>query len=182
MINIRRAFLLLPLAMAACAPAMSPPPAMVAAAPAPKAAVLPADAAFMAAVAQRSAFATQISQLAAQKVAREGVRGFAQSVVESETQASAQIGAMARGADASLPQALPPAGAKLVARMSTMADGSGFRRLYFSELIKSQIAAAKLMEDYAAKGGNAELRAFAAAQGPVLRTQIATARQLPRQR
>ena len=179
--NLRWALLLLPLAGAACAPT-TPPPAAPIPAPLPPAALTPSDSAFAASAAQSNQFAIQASQIAAQKAARPGIREFAQGVVDAQTQANGQLAAIARTHGMDLPQALTPAQAKTLQLLTKTPDGARFRRTYFAELSKSQLALARQMDAYAATGSDPDLKAFATAQAPALRDQVARARALPRTR
>jgi putative membrane protein len=179
----RRALLLLPLAIAACSPTSSPP--TVASTPPPPplpAHVPPADVGFAIAAAQSSQFALQISQLAVQRASRQGIKDFAQSVIDTQTKSTGELVGIMHAKGLDLPDSLTPAQAEAIQTLGNTQDGPRFAWAYFSALVRSQIGSLQQMEAYASKGTDPALKGFAAAQVPILREQLARARQVPRQR
>ena len=181
-ITSRRALLLLPLAIAACSPTSSPP--TVASTPPPPlpAHVPPADAGFAIAAAQSSLFALQISQLAVQRASRQGIKDFAQSVIDTQTKSSGELVGIMHAKGLDLPDSLTPAQAEAIQTLGNTQDGPRFAWAYFSALVRSQNGSLQQMELYASKGTDPALKGFAAAQVPILQEQLARARQVPRQR
>lgn len=172
---------LLLLGLVACSTQSAPPP-MAAAPPAPTSQLAPADAAFATVAAQSDQFAIEISQIAAQKAGRQGIKDFAQSVVDTHTDSANRLAKIAQSKGQALPHSLTDAQAKTVETLNAMPDGSQFRTNYFSSLVQSLLASQRQMEAYTKNGADPELKSFAADQIPVIQGQIATARQLPRQR
>ena len=181
-ITSRRALLLLPLAIAACSPTSSPP--TVASTPPPPlpAHVPPADAGFAIAAAQSSLFALQISQLAVQRASRQGIKDFAQSVIDTQTKSSGELVGIMHAKGLDLPDSLTSAQAEAIQTLGNTQDGPRFAWTYFSALVRSQNGSLQQMELYASKGTDPALKGFAAAQVPILQEQLARARQVPRQR
>jgi putative membrane protein len=178
----RRALLLLPLAIAACSPTSSPPTVASTPPSPPPAHVPPADVGFAIAAAQSSLFALQISQLAVQRASRQGVRDFAQSVIDTQTKSTGELVEITHAKGLDLPDSLTPAQAEAIQTLGNTQDGPRFARTYFSALVRSQTSSLQQMEAYASKGTDPALKGFAAAQVPILREQLARARQVPRQR
>lgn len=168
-------------AIASCSPASGPAVAVAPpiTAPAP---VNPADAAFAMNAATDGIFAKQLSELAVQQGSRQGIRDFAQTVVDQQTQSAGDLAAIAKAKGLKLPDMTTPAQAKTVKTLSTTPTGPAFARSYFSTLVRSQRAALQRMQVYAKTGSDPELRAFAASQVSMLQKQLAAARQVPRQR
>ena len=181
-ITSRRALLLLPLAIAACSPTSSPP--TVASTPPPPlpAHVPPADAGFAIAAAQSSLFALQISQLAVQRASRQGIKDFAQSVIDTQTKSTGELVGIMHAKGLDLPNSLTSAQAEAIQTLGNAQDGPRFAWTYFSALVRSQNGSLQQMESYASKGTDPALKGFAAAQVPILQEQLARARQVPRQR
>lgn len=173
---------LLPIAVAACSSAAVPPPVVSAPATPPPAHVAPADAEFASAAAQSGLFANQISQIAAQKAGRQGIRDFAQTVVETQTQTANQLSGIMQLKGLEFPQSLSPAQAQTLESLNNAPPGRRFARTYFSALVRSQLGSLRQMESYARNGTDPELKSFAEAQVPVLRDQLARARRVPRER
>jgi putative membrane protein len=172
----------LPLVVAACSPAASPLP-VVSAPPSPPAPhVAPADAAFATAAAQSSLFARELSQIAAEKGPRQGIRDFAQSVVATETQSASRLAGIVQPMGLALPQSLTPEQVTTVNNLTGAPDGPTFARTYFSALVRNQVGSLRQMESYARNGTEPELKSFATDQVPILRDQLARARRVPRQR
>jgi putative membrane protein len=174
--------ILLPLAIAACSPTPSPPPAASTPPPPPPAHVALADVGFAIASAQSSLFARQISQLAVQRATRQGIKDFAQSVIDTETKSAGELAGIMHAKGLDLPDSLTPAQSGAIQTLSNTQDGPRFAWAYFSALVKSQIASLQQMEAYASSGTDPELKSFAAEQVAILRDQLARARQVPRQR
>ena len=178
----RRALLLLPLAVAACSPTSSLP-TVASTPPPPLPAHIPlADVGFAIAAAQSSLFALQISQLAVQRASRQGIKDFAQSVIDTQTKSTGKLVGIMHSKRLDLPESMTPAQAQVIQTLGNTQDGPRFALAYFSALVRSQIASLQQMEAYASSGTDPELKGFAAEQVPILREQLARARQVPRQR
>ena len=178
MISRCRPLLLLPLLFGACSQPAPPPPA---------AAVMPrpstlgqADAAFATSAAQSSLFAIEMSRVAAQKAGRKGIRDFADQIVDTQTASATRLAAITQGKGLTLAPALTSEQAAAVRTLAGMPDGARFRRLYFSDLVKSHLTSAKQMDAFAKTTSDLELRSYATDQALLLRQQIATARSLPK--
>lgn len=176
------ALLLLPLALADCTqPPPAPPAASGPAASAPSA-LAPADAAFVNDAAQSSLFALRISKIAAERSNRQGIRDFAQSVVDQETKSANELAGIVQPHGLAAPQFLTPEQRRTADEMETAGTGAPLARIYFIAFVRDRIAALRTMQAYANSGADPALKTFAQEQVPVIQDQLARARRVPRQR
>lgn len=177
MIKRYQLLILLPLLFGACSQNPAPPPA-TAVIPSPST-LSQTDAAFATAAAQSSLFATEISKIAVQKAGRQGIRNFAQQIVDTQIASTTRLAAITQTKGLTLSPALTSQQAAAIGVLGNTPDGSRFRRLYFSNLIKSHLTAARETEAFATTGTDPELKRYATDQTLLLRKQIAAARSLP---
>lgn len=150
--------------------------------PVPSVQLRPADVAFATTAAQSDQFVIEISQIAAEKAGWQGIRDFAQTVVDTHSQSADRLAEIAKSKGQPLTRSLTDAQTKTVGTLKAMPDGGQFRSAYFSSLVQSLLTSQRQMESYTKTGADPELRSFAVDQIPVIRGQIATARQLPHKR
>ncbi len=154
-----RAALLLPLALASCAPMMGG----MAADPA----TLSPDALFEQAAAGSNLFEIQTSQLALSKSASAAVKGFAQQMINDHTNAQTQLAALAKAQGVPLPTMLPPDLQLKVVALSGL-DGAAFDAAYIQEQTLGHQLAVSVFQNELAAGKNADTKNLATALLPAI--------------
>ena len=110
----------------------------------------------------------EAGRLAAQKGASEDVRQFGQRMVDDHTKANDELMRVASGKGMTLPTALGPKHQQHVSKLSAL-SGEQFDREYIKMMVKDHKKTGDLFEREAARGADADLKAFAARTLPAVR-------------
>ncbi|WP_102125898.1 DUF4142 domain-containing protein [Deinococcus planocerae] len=161
----RSAALLLPFALAACAPSMMAPNAST------------ADGLFLQAVTGSNLFEIQSSQVALQKSNTAAVRAYAQQMINEHTTAQNQVAALAAARRVPLPTALPP---ELQLKVTTLSglNGADLDAAYIREQILSHQFTVSIFQNQQTAGRDAEVVAFANQNLPLIQRHLQEAQAL----
>ena len=157
------------LPLAACTTAPSPPVSAIGR-------ISPADSAFLTQAAQDDGFVAQSSRLALQKARRPAVRAYARQMIDAHDAAVQTLTAVAGRKGVALPDALDPARQRTLADLQS--DGTSFDAAYVAAQTAVHRSAIAAFQSEAAGGADADVRSFAEATLPELRTHLATAERL----
>lgn len=147
--------LLLPLALAACAPMMADP------------ATLSSDALFAQAATGSNLFEIQSSQLALQNASAASVKTFAQQMITDHTAAQNQLMGIAKTQNILLPTTLTP-DKQLKLRNLAALSGAAFDSAYLTEQVLAHQLTLSVLQNELSAGANADLKGYASAQVPVV--------------
>ncbi|GAA5533432.1 DUF4142 domain-containing protein [Deinococcus aluminii] len=163
---MKRPLLLLPLALAACAPMMMAPNAST------------ADGLFLQAATGSNLFEIQAAQVALSKTGSDPVRAFAQHMVNDHTTAQNQVAALATRKGVPLPKMLPP---ELQLKLNTLSglSGAAFDTAYAREMVLSHQLTVSLLQNEQAAGKDADVVALANQQLPIITQHLTEAQALP---
>lgn len=120
------------------------------------------------------------SRLALARSQNAAIRQFAQTMIDHHMQTSQQLAAAARAAGQTVPTAMVPAHARLVAALRASASVGALDRLYAGQQLLAHQQALALHANYAARGDAPALRQAAVAATPIVRQHLEQARSLPR--
>jgi putative membrane protein len=107
------------------------------------------------------------AQLAVSKAQRDDVKQFAQRMIDDHTKANDQLKQLAAAKQVSLPTALDAKHKSEQARLEKL-SGAAFDRAYIEAQVKAHQQAVSLFKTEAEKGGDPELKQFAAQTLPIL--------------
>lgn len=110
----------------------------------------------------------EAGRLAAQKGASEDVRQFGRRMVDDHTKANGELMKLASGKGIRLPTALGPKHQQHASKLSAL-SGERFDREYVKMMIRDHKKTGDLFQREAARGADADLKAFAARTLPVVR-------------
>ncbi|ADV67516.1 DUF4142 domain-containing protein [Deinococcus maricopensis] len=159
-------FLLAPLTLAACAPMMMAPNATT------------VDGLYMQAAAGGNLFEIQSSQVALKNSTSDAVRAFAQQMIADHTTAQNQLTALAAARGVPLPTQLPPELQLKVTSLSGL-TGAAFDAAYAQEQVVSHQLNLSVQQNELTAGKDADVRAYAQAQVPIIQQHLEHARTLP---
>lgn len=162
---LKRSALLLPFALAACAPSMMTPNAGN------------ADGLFLQAVTGSNLFEIQSSQVALQKSTTPAVRAYAQQMIGEHTTAQNQVAALAAARRVPLPPTLPP---ELQLKVNTLSglSGAAFDAAYIQEQILSHQFTVSIFQNELTAGRDAQVVAFANQNLPLIQRHLQEAQAL----
>ncbi|BDP40548.1 hypothetical protein DAETH_05170 [Deinococcus aetherius] len=155
----RSAALLLPFALAACAPSMMAPNASN------------VDGLYLQAVTGSNLFEIQSSQVALQKSNTPAVRAYAQQMINEHTVAQNQVAALAAARRVPLPPALPP---ELQLKVNTLSglSGAAFDAAYLREQAVSHLFTVTIFQNELTGGKDAQVVAFANQNLPLIQRHL----------
>ncbi|WP_216328155.1 DUF4142 domain-containing protein [Deinococcus aestuarii] len=147
--------LILPLALASCAPSMTAPNAST------------VDGLFLQAATGDNLFEIQSSQLALTKTNTPAVRAYAQRMIDHHVPAQDQVAALAATRRVPLPTALPP---ELQIKLNTLGtlSGAAFDTAYLNEQVLSHQLALSVGLNERSAGRDAQVVALAAGLQPII--------------
>lgn len=137
----------------------------------------PNDMFFIRRAAQSGRAEIELSQLALQKAENVQVRAFAQRMVADHTQQAEQLGALAGSKGVGVAPFLD-AEHRVILSMLMRHSGAQFDVMYMGTMVSDHQMAVALFEGEAARGEDADVRAFAAGALPALRDHLAMATQI----
>ena len=146
---------------------------------------MPADmtpsraAAYVEIAASSDMYEIQSSQLALSQAQNAAIRSFAQMMVTDHTNTTQQLSAAASASGVSVPGAMLPMHAQLVARLQAR-SGADFDREYARQQLLAHQQALALHTNFAARGDAPALRAVAGTAVPVVTQHLNVVRQWPR--
>ncbi len=164
--------LLLPLALAACAPAATDPNV--------EANMASVDVQYMQATTGSNMFEIMSSQLALQpgKSNSDAVKAYAQQMITDHQKAQGQLNTLAANKKVPLPAVLPPDLQVKVNTLSTL-SGADFDTAYAKEQLLGHQLALSIQQNELQSGQDADAKAYASAQVPVVSMHLDMAKALP---
>jgi len=120
-----------------------------------------------------------MGRLALEKSSNSGVKQLAQRIVDDHTKADDQLAALARSKQVTLPTQ-PMADARKTADAMRKMNGSAFDEAWAKHMVSDHQKAIALFSRESKGGSDADVRNFATATLPVLRTHLQLAQQLSR--
>jgi putative membrane protein len=118
----------------------------------------------------------ELGRMATKKGHSAAVRSFGRRMVTDHTRAGNKLKAIVRRKGITLPQALDAEAKAKIAQLAQL-SGAAFDRAYMDMMVSDHEAAVSLFETEATGGSDAELKTFAAATLPVLKTHLSMAEQ-----
>ncbi len=113
----------------------------------------------------------ELSKLAQQKSASTKIKNFAAMMVTDHSKAGDTLAMIAKNKNITLPSALDPGHQKKYDDLSKM-SGKDFDKAYVKIMVADHKGALKLMQDEAANGKDADLKAFAGKVAPTVQMHI----------
>ncbi|HYE20175.1 MAG TPA: DUF4142 domain-containing protein [Tepidisphaeraceae bacterium] len=132
---------------------------------------------FLASTAHSSTSELTLSQMALERASDPRVRQYAQMMVTDHTKQNAELARLAQAKGMDVPARPDEAHAKTAATLRQL-SGQRFDREYMSEMVADHAKLLSKMQDKAASATDPEIRAWAAAQVPILRSHLDHARQI----
>lgn len=120
----------------------------------------------------------ELGRLAAQQGTSEAVKQFGQRMVDDHSKANQELMTLASSKGMTLPTTLDEKHQKDVTKLSAM-TGAEFDRAYAKEMLSDHNKDVKEFERQSNRGGDPDIRAFAAKTLPTLREHLQMARMLP---
>jgi len=156
---LKRSVLLLPLALASCAPTLLAPNANT------------VDGLFLQATTGDNLFEIQSSQLALTKTNTPAVRAYAQRMIDHHVPAQNQVNTLAAARRVPLPRALPP---ELQIKINTLTtlSGAAFDRAYLNEQVVSHQLALSVGLNEQTAGRDPAVVALAAQLQPIIAAHL----------
>ncbi len=139
------------------------------------------DGNFINAVGPSDQFEMQTSQVALQKSRNPAVRAYAQQMIDQHTTSSQQLTQLAAAKGANLSQGLDPTQERLLAAVQGAGPGS-FDRTYLSGQITGHTATVLTYNDEIKSGQDADVKAYAQQNLPMIQQHLADARRLSARR
>jgi len=139
------------------------------------------DGGFINAVGPSDQFEMQTSQIALQKSRNPAVRAYAQQMIDQHTTSSQQLTQLAAAKGANLSQSLDPTQERLLAAVQGAGPGS-FDRTYLSGQITGHTATVLTYNDEIKSGQDADVKAYAQQNLPMIQQHLADARRLSARR
>ena len=135
------------------------------------------DGQFINAVGPSDQFEMQTSQIALQRSRSASVRAFAQKMIDDHTMSTQQLTQLAAAKGASLSQGLDPTQERLLAAVRSAPAGA-FDRTYLSGQVTGHTATLATFNDEISGGQDADVKAFAQQNVPMIQQHLADARRL----
>lgn len=120
----------------------------------------------------------ELGRVAAQRGATDAVKQFGQRMVDDHSKANEELMSLASSKGMTLPTALDDKHQKDVTKLSGM-SGAEFDRAYAKMMLKDHEKDVKAFERQSTRGGDPDIRAFAAKTLPTLQEHLQMARALP---
>lgn len=120
----------------------------------------------------------ELGRVAAQRGTSEAVKQFGQRMVDDHSKANQELMTLASSKGMTLPTAIDEKHQKDVTKLSGM-SGAEFDRAYSKMMLKDHEKDVKEFERQSTRGGDPDLRAFAAKTLPTLQEHLQMARALP---
>jgi putative membrane protein len=139
------------------------------------------DGRFISAVGPSDQFEMQTSQIALQKSRNPDVRAYAQQMIDQHTTSSQQLTQLAAAKGANLSQGLDPTQERLLAAVQGAGPGS-FDRTYLSGQITGHTATVLAYNDEVKSGQDADVKAYAQQNLPMIQQHLVDARRLSARR
>lgn len=140
--------------------------------------VTPKTADFVHEAASSDMFEIESSKLAAQK-GNEGVKQFANQMVNDHTKTSSELKSKAQQANVSVPSEMSSSQQRMLDKLRGV-SGDDFSKQYADDQVGAHKDAVSLFERYGKGGDNPELKAWAADTLPALQHHLEMAQQLPK--
>jgi putative membrane protein len=135
----------------------------------------PGDAAFALKAAQGGVAEVRLGQLALKKANHSDVKAFGQRMVDDHSKTNERLKAAAAKSGMTLPATMNADDQALYDKLSRL-SGAAFDRAYTRAMVKDHEQDIKEFQREAAKGTNADIRAFAEATLPTLQVHLEMAR------
>jgi putative membrane protein len=119
----------------------------------------------------------KLARLATQRAASEGVKQFAQRMIQDHGKANAELKALAREKGFALPQRMTAEQQAMVTQLTRL-SGAAFDQAYIKQMVADHERAVALFEKEANEGSNPDLKAWAARTLPTLREHLQMVRSL----
>lgn len=136
-----------------------------------------ADSSFMQHAAADGIAEVQMGKMALNKSSDAQVKKLAQRIVDDHTKANDQLKALAAGKHVDLPSA-PSATAQKEAKHLNAMKGTAFDKAWAKDMLADHRKAVKMFDTASSKAGDAQVKAFASATLPTLKTHLQMAGQL----
>ncbi|WP_407571841.1 DUF4142 domain-containing protein [Deinococcus altitudinis] len=159
----RFAALVIPLALASCAPMLSADPVTL----------NNPDVQFAQAATGSNLFEIQSSQLALTNSSSAPLKTFAQMLITDHQNAQTQLASLATAQHLPLPTVLPPDKQLKVIALGTL-NGAAFDAAYIREQTLAHQLALSVLQNELSAGMNADLKGYATAQVPVITMHLTT--------
>ena len=137
----------------------------------------PADRKFMTDAAADGLAEVELGRLASEKAEDGDVKQFGRMMVDDHTKANAELKALAKSKDVTLPADPKPHHEALMARLSRL-SGEAFDRAYMSAMVKDHEKAVRMFTRESTAGGDADVRGWAGEKVPALRQHLEQSREL----
>ena len=135
------------------------------------------DGRFINAASVSDQFEIQSSQVALQRSRSPAVRAYAQGMIDQHTNSTRQLTALAGAKGATLGQGLDSTQQRLLAAMQTSSVG-GFDRTYLNGQVTGHTATLATFNDEVGSGSDADVKAFAQQNLPMIQQHLDDARRL----
>ena len=132
---------------------------------------------FIGAAGPSDSFEIQTSQIALEKSRRANVRAYAQMMIDQHTASTQQLTQLAGAKGAPLSQGLDPTQERLLAAVRTAGPGS-FDRTYLNGQITGHTATVAAFNDEISGGQDADVKAFAQQNLPMIQQHLQEPRRL----
>ncbi|HEY0408153.1 MAG TPA: DUF4142 domain-containing protein [Pyrinomonadaceae bacterium] len=136
-----------------------------------------ADQKFAMEAAMGSMAEVELGRLAAQRGSSDAVKQFGQRMVNDHSQANSELMQLASTKGITLPTALDAKHQSQMAKMSQL-SGAAFDRAYSKEMVKDHEKDVSLFQKQSMRGGDSDLKSFAAKTLPTLQEHLQMARAL----
>jgi putative membrane protein len=136
-----------------------------------------ADAKFMMMAAMSDMNEIGLSNVALQKSQNEEVKRMAQMIIDDHTKASEELKSLAMSKGVTLPADMDSKHKMMMDKLSAM-SGADFDKMYIKAMVKDHEKAVKLFQKESMNGKDADAKAFAAKQLPVLQGHLTMAQSM----